>query len=269
MDPRRQGFTGLGQPYKKLRRRLRAARRWTVLSGLFGGATAVLVPYAGLGGPDAIWAALTGASIGMAALRWFDYRHLSKAMPAETARLAQHGVYTLAGELNNIGEAAAGVLHRKRTETQFRRSAARGPYERLEAADRAYRGLVARLEGPAREAVDEVDDVAEQLRGLAHQVRGVERSIDVARGPQRHNLIEAHRQLVGRLESGVAAYESMVAGAAQIVAESAAMGPVVPGGEDLTVRRLTDAADRLKGFADGLGEMRDMHNGMNPTLPPQ
>lgn len=267
-DPRR-GFNGLGQPYKKLRRRLRAARRWTVLSGLFGGATAVLVPYAGLGGPDAIWAALTGASIGMAALRWFDYRNLSKALPQETARLAQHGAYTLAGELNNLGEAAAGVLHRKRTETQFRRSAARRPYERLEAASRAYSGLVARLDGPAREAVDDVADVAEQLRGLAHQVRNVERSIDVAHGPQRHSLIESHRQLVGRLEAGVSAYESMVAGAAQIVAESGAMGHMVPGGEDLTVRRLTDAADRLKGFAAGLGEMRDMHKGMNPTLPPQ
>lgn len=264
---RRQAFGGLGKPYKKLRRRFRAARRWTVLSGLFGGATAILVPYAGLGGLDAIWAALTGASVGMAALRWFDYKALSRSLPEEAARLTQHGHYTLAGELNNVAEAAAGVLHRKRTQTQFRGSAASGPYERLEAASRAYSEIISRLDGPAREAVDDVSDVEEQLRGLCHQVRGLERSLNVAPPQQRAGLAEGHRQLVGRLESGVQAYESMVAGAAQIMAENGTL-PGAVHGEDMVVRRLTDAADRLKGFAAGLGEMRDLHRGMNPPTPP-
>ena len=265
---RKQAFGGLGSPYKKLRRRFRAARRWTVLSGLFGGATAVFVPLAGLGGPDAIWAALTGASAAMAALRWMDYRRLSRSLPAESERLTRHGHYTLAGELNNVAEAAAGLIHRKRTQSQFRGSAASAPYERLEAASRAYHDIVAKLDGPAREAVEDVSDVEEQLRGMAHQVRGVERSLAMAQGPQRATLKEAHRQLADRLESGVQAYESMVAGAARIVAESGALGGVVHGGEDLTVRRLTDAADKLKGFAEGLSEMRDMHNGMYPPPPP-
>jgi len=47
---------------RRLRRLRNSARRWTVLAGLFGGASAVLVPYQGLGWPDAVWTALCGGS---------------------------------------------------------------------------------------------------------------------------------------------------------------------------------------------------------------
>src|SRR2546430_16390590 len=48
--------------FRQVRRLRRSARRWSVLAGTFGGASAVLVPYHGLGWPDAIWAALTGGT---------------------------------------------------------------------------------------------------------------------------------------------------------------------------------------------------------------
>src|SRR3954452_12658780 len=56
----------------------RAARGWTLLGAGFGGAAAVLIPYAGVGAPDAIWAATAGGSIVMAVFRWHDFRALSR-----------------------------------------------------------------------------------------------------------------------------------------------------------------------------------------------
>src|SRR5438309_9615866 len=74
MDPRARYF-------KQLKRLRRSARRWSVLAGTFAGATAVLVPYRGLGWPDAVWAALTGGSAALTFWRWSDLRELS-AQPA-------------------------------------------------------------------------------------------------------------------------------------------------------------------------------------------
>src|SRR2546423_13599357 len=55
--------------FRQVRRLRRSARRWSVLAGTFGGASAVLVPYHGLGWPDAIWAALTGGTAAVTLLR--------------------------------------------------------------------------------------------------------------------------------------------------------------------------------------------------------
>src|SRR2546423_15652319 len=52
--------------FRQVRRLRRSARRWSVLAGTFGGASAVLVPYHGLGWPDASWAALTGGTAALA-----------------------------------------------------------------------------------------------------------------------------------------------------------------------------------------------------------
>ena len=47
--------------FRRLRRLRRSARRWSVLGVGLGGAAAVLTPYAGIGLPDAVWAAAAGA----------------------------------------------------------------------------------------------------------------------------------------------------------------------------------------------------------------
>src|SRR5262245_25933813 len=62
---------------KRLRRLRRSARAWSVRAGLLIGATAVLVPYQGLGWTDAIWASLAGGSIALTAWRWMDLRELA------------------------------------------------------------------------------------------------------------------------------------------------------------------------------------------------
>src|SRR2546430_16567003 len=67
--------------FRKLRKLRRSARRWSVFAGTFAGATAVLVPYGGLGWPDAIWAALTGGTAALTFWRWSDLRELT-AQPA-------------------------------------------------------------------------------------------------------------------------------------------------------------------------------------------
>ena len=77
MDERARYFRRLG--------RLRnSARRWSVVGGGLAAATAVLTPYAGVGLPDAFWAAGAGATMALAWWRWSDYRALA-AMPAPPA----------------------------------------------------------------------------------------------------------------------------------------------------------------------------------------
>src|SRR6185437_13603864 len=65
---------------KRLRRLHRSARGWSVRAGLLTGATAVLVPYSGLGLPDAFWAAGAGGSVAIAIWRWIDLRAF-RALP--------------------------------------------------------------------------------------------------------------------------------------------------------------------------------------------
>jgi len=67
--------------FRKLRKLRRSARRWSVFAGTFAGATAVLVPYGGLGWPDAVWAALSGGTVALTFWRWHDLRELA-AQPA-------------------------------------------------------------------------------------------------------------------------------------------------------------------------------------------
>src|SRR5438034_10260783 len=70
--------------FRQLRRLRRSARRWSVAAGTFFGASAVVVPYGGLGWPDAIWAALTGGTAALTFWRWRDLRELA-AQPAPPA----------------------------------------------------------------------------------------------------------------------------------------------------------------------------------------
>ncbi|MBM0259700.1 hypothetical protein JNW89_26350, partial [Micromonospora sp. 4G55] len=61
----------------------------------------------------------------------------------------------------------------------------------------------------------------------------------------------AHRTLIGQLDSGVAAYEGLVAAAAGYVAEDAR-----PSTEHPAASRLTEATDLLHGVASALAELR-------------
>ncbi|MEH1102480.1 hypothetical protein V6V16_25310, partial [Micromonospora sp. CPCC 205561] len=67
--------------FRRLSGLRRSARRWSVTAGGLGGAAAVLTPYAGLGLPDAAWAAGAGGALVLAAWRWVDLRALA-ARPA-------------------------------------------------------------------------------------------------------------------------------------------------------------------------------------------
>src|SRR2546430_17116916 len=63
--------------FRQVRRLRRSARRWSVLAGTFAGASAVLVPYRGLGWPDAVWMALTGGTAALTFWRWSDLREMA------------------------------------------------------------------------------------------------------------------------------------------------------------------------------------------------
>src|SRR4051812_37815908 len=65
---------------KRLRKLHRSARGWSVRAGLLTGATAVLVPYSGLGLADAFWAAAAGGSIAITWWRWVALR-ASRPLP--------------------------------------------------------------------------------------------------------------------------------------------------------------------------------------------
>src|SRR2546429_75837 len=107
--------------FRQVRRLRRSARRWSVLAGTLGGASAILVPYHGLGAPDAIWAALTGGTAALTYWRWNDLRELDAqpppgpGCPAPTAAVeralrltpGESGLEQAHGEL--LGHFTAGV----------------------------------------------------------------------------------------------------------------------------------------------------------------
>ena len=255
---------GVPQPLKRLRRRLRSARRWTVWAGLYGGMAAVLVPYQGLGAPDAIWAGLFGASALVATFRWVDYRKAAKSLPDESQMLAVHGTAALSLEAQSVADALAGHVRKRREAVRFRRSAAAPAFGRLVTATQAFDELAPRLTGPAASVLEEVQGSAAALRDVAEQIRSVEKSIEVSPVSRQESLGSSHRALVERLETGVTAYEEMVASAAEVVAEQSALAQATQVDGQPPTDRLTAATEQLRGLADAVGEMRDMHRRNNP-----
>ncbi|GAB3801821.1 phage shock envelope stress response protein PspM [Micromonospora zhanjiangensis] len=242
--------------HRRLRRLRRAARRWTVLAGTLGGATAVLTPYAGLGLPDAFWAAAAGGSAALALWRWSDLRALA-ARPeppaADPALAGQRARARLVAAVETVpaGRGALAEVRRQRARLALRGTAAAGPWARLDAASAALTGLAARLTGPADPAVLEATVAERSLRDLAHRVAGVERALRIAPADSRSALAAAHRTLVEQLDGGVGAYERLVTAAAGYVAEDGRAGAEHP-----SVHPLTEATDFLRGVADGLAELR-------------
>lgn len=257
-DPRARYF-------KRLRRLRRSARRWSVRAGILVGATAVLVPYHGIGLADAFWAAAAGGSTVVAMWRWRDAREVAarpvplELDPAQAGALARERLIGVVERLP-VGRGTIEELRRQRALFALRGSDVRPLWQRLDRASQTLSGLAGRLGGPAESAVLEAAIAERSLRDLAERTASVERGLRLGTGQPAPALAEAYGALMGELASGVEAYEQLVGAAAGYVAEdgrTAAQGPAV--------NRLAEATDMLRAFAGGLSEVRTI---AMPTPPP-
>ncbi|GII20571.1 hypothetical protein Pme01_01680 [Planosporangium mesophilum] len=254
MDPRTKHF-------KRLHRLRRSARGWTVRAGLFTGAAAVLLPYHGLGLPDALWAAAAGGSIALAGLRWTEARAFA-ALPAppppDPALAAERSRQRLESFVRRLpaGDGVLDEVRRQRDRVRLRGTSVLSSWHRLDRAAATLSALAGRLGGPAEPAVAEAVAAERALRDLAERTAGVERAVRLTSDEP---LARAHAELLSQLDDGVTAYEQLVAAAAGYVAED---GRSAAGNG--AVNRLREATDLLRGVAAGLSELRTA----GPTLSP-
>jgi hypothetical protein len=234
---------------KRLRKLHRSARAWSVRAGLLVGATAVLVPYRGIGLLDAFWAASAGGAVAITWWRWLDFRAFAAVPvpePVDPAIAAAQANQRLRAVVQRIpvGRTAIAEFDRQRAQIRMRGLAVAGSFRRLDRASQMLAGLAGRLGGPAESAVLEAAVAEHTLRDLCERTAAVERAMRL--GPAGDHLAPAHQALMAQLESGVDAYERLVAAAAGYVAED---GPAVSAS-------LVDATEFLRGVADGLAELR-------------
>jgi hypothetical protein len=246
-----------GKHLRQLQRLRRSARGWSVRAGLLAGAAAVLVPYHGLGLPDAAWAAAACGSTALAAWRWTDLRALARRpippprSPEELAAQSRAKMINAVRRLP-VGGPAGEDLLRLRDQLRMRGTAAAGPWRRLDRASQALAGLRSRLGGPAASAIEGADAAEHSLRELAERTASIERAGRMAPGGGSAPLAEAGTALAAQLAEGVHAYEQLVAAAATYVAADTRLpGPVSP-----QVQGLTDAAELLRCVAESLSEFR-------------
>ncbi|MGH3731364.1 MAG: phage shock envelope stress response protein PspM [Micromonosporaceae bacterium] len=246
---------------RRLNRLHRSARRWTALAASLAGAAAVLVPYAGLGAPDAVWAAAAGGSAVLAGFRWRDHRRAADLPMPDPLPPDQHGFSGVERLLRGhpLGRTLSDELRRQRDRIGFRDSAAAESWQRLERACRAMLALAERLPASAGESAAEGLAVHAVLRDLAYRIRDVERGIAAAPPDARQPLLGARDALVAQLTEGVDGYERLVAAAAECVAEGARSV------DNPAAVRLAEATDRLVGFAGGLGELRRLSTPVTPA----
>jgi hypothetical protein len=240
--------------FRQLRRLRRSARRWSVLAGTLAGTSAVLVPYHGLGWPDAVWAALTGGSAALTWWRWSDLRELAAQPPPEpieAPRAPLLGSRRMDALVSRwpAGRGALVELRRMQSRSKVRGSSVLPAWNRLDRAAQTFAGLAGRLGGPAQAAVREANQAEHTLRELGERTAAVERALRLA--PSDGRLPAAHADLLGHFTQGVEAYERLVAAAAGYVAEDGRT--VVDGGP---MHRLTEATDLLAGIASALSELR-------------
>jgi hypothetical protein len=245
-DPRARHF-------RRLRRLRRSARGWTIRAGLFTGAAGVLLPYHGLGLPDALWAAAAGGSLALAGLRWTEARAFAAlpapppADPALAAARTRRGLAALARRLPG-GQSALDELYRQRDRVRLRGTTVASAWQRLDRAVLTLSALAGRMGGPAEPALQEAAVAERSLRELAERAASVERAVRLA--PDQA-LVHSHAELVAQFEDGVAAYEQLVAAAAGYVAEDGR-----PAAGNAAASRLREATDLLRGIAAGLSELR-------------
>jgi len=238
---------------RRLRRLRRAARRWSVVGGALVGATAVLMPYAGLGLIDAVWAGAAGGSLVLAGWRWVDYRELAAQPapptlgPAAAADRTRGWIEGFVGGLPFGREVVSG-LRRQADRSWLRGSAVAPGWRRLDRAAAVLTGLPLRLDGPAEDVGTEAAMAERGLRALARRAAAVERGLAYGGSP------ESLGALVAQFEQGVTAYEELVGAAVAFVAEEVRMTP----DDHPSVSRLTEATDLLRGMVLGFSELR--HN---------
>jgi len=239
--------------FRQLRRLRRSARRWSVFAGTTFGASAVLVPYHGLGWPDAIWAALTGGTAALTFWRWSDLRELAAQPapapldPVQLAHRTQARIEALVARLP-AGQTALAELRRMQARARVRGSSVLPAWNRLDRASQTLAGLAGRLGGPAESALLEAAAAERTLRDLGERTAAVERALAVT--PDELTVRNAHTELLAHFTEGVLAYESLVGAAAGCVAMDGRAGADIS-----SVSRLTEATDLLRGIADGLGEL--------------
>jgi hypothetical protein len=240
---------------RRLRRLRRSARRWSVLAGTLGGATAVLTPYSGLSLIDALWAAAAGGSVVLAGWRWVDYRVLA-ARPEPPALDPGAAADRTRGQIEAFvarfpgGREALTEVRRQADRIRLRDSAVLSGWHRLDRAAAVLHGLTLSPAGPGGTAAQEAAVAERALRDLAKRTAGVERGL--AYGGSR----ESFHALVAQFEGGVTAYEELVGAAAAYVAEDRRTTAEHP-----AVSQLTEATDLLRGIALGLAELR-RHDGL-------
>jgi hypothetical protein len=242
--------------FRQLRRLRRSARRWSALAGTLAGATAVLVPYHGVGWPDAIWAALTGGSAALTWWRWSDLRQLAAQPAPEPLDPALAGarnwarVEALVSRLP-AGRGAVAELQRVRSRSRLRGSSVVPAWTRLDRAAQTFGGLAGRLGGAAQPAVQEATLAERNLRDLGERAAAVERALGVTPGDT--ELERAHAELLGHFVEGVDAYEKLVGAAAGYVAQDGRLAA-----DGSSIGRLREATDLLRGTAAGLAELRTL-----------
>ena len=239
--------------FRRLRRLRNSARRWSVVGGGLAAAAAVLTPYAGVGLPDAFWAAGAGASL---AFTWWRYRdfHEQAALPPPPAASALAGRGLLAMvERFPAGRQVVDEVRRQRDRYALRGSVVTQGWDRLDRASATLTGLAGRLSGPGEAAVLEAAVAERWLRDLGQRVASVGRAIAFSPAEQKPALEIAHESLAGQFTEGVTAYEGLVAAAAGWVAED---GQPMVEGTHPAFARLIEATDRMRGMAEGLSELR-------------
>ncbi len=240
--------------FRRLRRLRNAARRWSVLGGGLTAAAAVLTPYQGIGVADAIWAGTAGASAARAWWRWSDHRQLAAepAPPAPDPALAAQRL-TAVIERFPAGRTVLHEVRRQRGRYALRGSAIAQAWDRLDRASVTMTGLAGRLTGSGEAAVLEAATAEQWLRDLGQRAASVERALPLTPADGRAALAESHAGLARQFTEGVEAYERLVAAAASYVAED---GHPVADGRHPAYSSLIDAADRLRGVAEGLSELK-------------
>jgi len=233
---------------KRLRRLRRSARGWSVRAGLLVGATAVLVPYHGLGLLDAFWAAAAGGALAITGWRWVDLRALSAqpvpepAHPALTGTQSGDRLLAVVRRLP-VGRNVVDELERQRAAMRMRGLSVADAWRRLDRASMMLGGLSGRLGPVAGAAVMEAAVAEGSLRELAERTAAVERTMKLGKAAE--GLKPVHATLREQLESGVTAYEQFVAAAAGCVAQ-----------EGSALANLADATAFLRGVAEGLADLR-------------
>jgi hypothetical protein len=240
--------------FRRLRKLKGSARRWSVVGGGLTAATAVLLPYSGVGLPDVFWAAGAGTSVVLAWWRWRDHRELAALPPPPELPPALPGARIAAAvERFPAGRQVLGEVRRQRDRYALRGSAVARSWDRLDRAAVTLTGLAPRLTGHGESALLEAATAEQWLRDLGQRAASVERALPMTPAGNRATLEQSHKALTEQFSEGVTAYESLVSAAASYVAEE---GHTVTGDPHPAFSALIDATDRLRGVAEGLSELR-------------